>query len=147
MMYSKDQLSVFCYFCSALMTDHGTPRLFVDDTCFVINSPNEILLKSEMNIDLLKLTRWLRAKKLTINPTNSNILIIPPQTTMVKLHVSRSLTRHLGVTFDGNLKFNQYIIDIEYEVSKGVGIISKLPYFMPQKVLLHVSYALVHPHL
>ena len=134
-----------------------TPRLFADDTCLVVDDPNESSLKSKMNSDLAKLTRWLNANKLTINPTKSIILIIPPKTNQptptVKLHVINSLipqhtiTRYLGETIDNNLKFDHHIIDIEHKISKGVGIISKLRYFLPQKTLLHVYYALVHPHL
>ena len=104
-----------------------------------------------MNIYLSKLTGWLNANKLTINPTKSNILIILPKTNQpiptVELQVRNSLipqhtiTRYLGVTIDDNLKFDHHIIDIEHKISRGVGIISKLRYFMPQKAQRHVYYA------
>ena len=78
---------------------------------------------------------------------------INQSTPTVELHVNNSLisqhtiTKYLGIIIDENLKFDHHIADIEHKISKGVGIISKLRYLMSQKVLLHVYYALVHPHL
>ena len=124
----------------------------------VVDGPNEPSLKLKINIDLTNLTRWLSAYKLTIHPTKSNILIIPPKinqaTPTVELHVNNSLipqhaiTRYVGVTssIDENLKFDHHIVrSIEHKISKS-GIISKLRYFMPQKALLHIYFVLVHPH-
>ena len=110
-----------------------TPRLFADDTCLVIDSDNELSLKSKMNVDLSNLMRWLSANKLTINPTKSNILIIPPKpnkpTFNVELFVNNSLipqnttARYLGVTIDDKLKFDLQILNTERKISKSVGII------------------------
>ena len=99
MVYPKDQLSVPCYFCCILMTYHlpsiAPLRLFADDTCLVVDGSNESSLKSKMNIDLSKLTRWLNANKLTINPSKSIILIILPKTNQptptIELHVNNLL--------------------------------------------------------
>ena len=99
----------------------------------------------------------MNANKLTINPTKSNVLIIPPKlskpTRNVELFVNNSLipqnttARYLGVTIDDKLKFDYHILNTEHKISKSVGIISKLRHFMLKKALLHVYYALVHPHL
>ena len=60
------------------------PRLFADDICFLINSPNLASLETEMNKDLANIYKWCIANKLSINPLKSNLLSITPQTKYTK---------------------------------------------------------------
>ena len=52
------------------------PRLFADDTCLLIDSPNLTSLETEMNKDLENIYGWCIANKLSWNPSKSNHLII-----------------------------------------------------------------------
>ena len=52
-------------------------RLFADDTCLIINSRNEKLLKIEINKNLsINVFNWYCANKLNLNPKKSNYIII-----------------------------------------------------------------------
>ena len=55
------------------------PRLFADDTCLVINSPNLGTLENLINEDLANVYKWLQAKKLHLNSAKSNYLIVAPK--------------------------------------------------------------------
>ena len=54
---------------------------------------------------------------------------------------------YLGVLIDSKLNYNFHIKAVELKLSRAVGIIAKLKYFLPRNVLLQLHYALVHPHL
>ena len=57
------------YLSSPVVTFHP----FADDTCIFHSHPNISTLETELNITLHKVTNWLRANKLTINVSKSNL--------------------------------------------------------------------------
>ena len=133
------------------------PRLFADDTCLVFSAPTPTQLSAIMNKDLDNISKWLYSNKLTVNPSKSNALIIPPKLNkhppMIDLSLNNSSilignsAKYLGVTIDSLLKFDKHISSIEHKISRAVGIISKLRHFLPTNALLNVYYAFIHPHL
>ena len=132
------------------------PRLFADDTCLVFLAPTPTQLSAIINKDLDNIAKWLYSHKLTVNPSKSNALIIPPKLNKPPPTIDLSLNnssvlisnsaKYLGVTIDSLLKFDEHI-SIEHKMSRAVGIISKLCHFLPTNALLNVYYAFIHPHL
>ena len=55
------------------------PILFADDTCLIFSAPNLAFLTTIINKELQNLLIWFDFNKLTINPSKSNFLIIPPK--------------------------------------------------------------------
>ena len=69
--------------------------------------------------DLDSISRWFEVNKLTVNPTKSNVLIIPPKLrqtippiniTLNNIPISHNnCVRYLEVILDSNLKFDFHI--------------------------------------
>ena len=55
------------------------PILFADDTCLIFTAPNLASHTTIMNTELQNLSIWFESNKLTVNPSKSNFLIIPPK--------------------------------------------------------------------
>ena len=55
------------------------PILFADDTCLIFTAPNLASLTTIMNKELQNLSIWFDSNKLIVNPSKSNVLIIPPK--------------------------------------------------------------------
>ena len=55
--------------------------------------------------------------------------------------------KYLGILSDVKLTFSNHSKVLENKVSRFVGILSKLNYFLPQNALLKLSYALILAHL
>ena len=53
--------------------------LSADDICLIFTSPNLAFLTTIMNKKLQNLSIWFDFNKLTVNPSKSNFLIIPPK--------------------------------------------------------------------
>ena len=133
------------------------PRLFADDTCLIIDSPNLASLEIEMNKDLTNVYNWSIANKLSLNPSKSNHLIISPKQNILSPHVtlivnnlpilSCDKAKYLGVFIDLRLNFHSHIKSVENKVARSVGILSKLKHFLPSNSLLKLYYAFIHPHL
>ena len=132
------------------------PILFADDTCLIFTGPNLASLTTIMNKELQNLSFWFDSNKLTVNPSKSNFLIIPPklnksvpQTNIFLNDISISQCiniKYLGLTIDMNLNFDFHISNIAYKISRTVGIISKIRHYL-ETALLKIYYTLIHSHL
>ena len=134
------------------------PRLFADDTCLIVKGLNPEQLQIKFNLELQNLYQWRCVNKLSINPSKTNIIIIPPEqtnATIPHLHLTSNgsainvvdSAKYLGVVIDNELHFKQHIKMTEGKVTRSVGILSKLKHFFPQNIMLQLYYALVHPFL
>ena len=52
--------------------------LSADDTCIIANASTAVDLETKLNLGLRNIDKWTTANKLTINPSKSYALIIPP---------------------------------------------------------------------
>ena len=134
------------------------PRLFADGTCLIVKGFNPEQLQIKINSELQNLHQWCCVNKLSINPSKTNIIIIPPKqtnATIPHLHLTSNgsainivdSAKYLGVVIDNELNFKQHIKIMEGKVARSVGILSKLKHFLPQNILLQLYYALVYPFL
>ena len=109
-----------------------------------------------MNKELDKLSVWCKANKLSVNPTKSNAMAIPPKHCVsfndiaLKYGNKRPILltnkiKYLGVPLDSELHFHAHIKLIENKISRSIGIICKLRNFFGRDILLKLYYSLVHP--
>ena len=134
------------------------PRLFADDTCLIVKGLNPEQLQIKINSELQILHQWCCVIKLLINPSKTNIIIIPPKqtnATIPHLYLTSNgsainivdSAKYLGVVIDNELHFKQHIKMAEGKVTRSFGILSKLKHFFLQNIMLQLYYALVHPFL
>ena len=55
--------------------------------------------------------------------------------------------KYLGFIIDNKLNFKHYINFVKTKISKSVGILGKLKYYLDLSSLLNLYYALIHSHL
>ena len=133
------------------------PRFFADDTCLVYSSSNPSTLNTAINQDLKNISQWFKANKLTVNPSKSNVLIIPHKLNKTVPNMNfflnntliqqSSSVKYLGVIIDFKLSFDIHIKSLEHKISRAVGIMSKLKYFMPKNALQTIYYSFIQSHL
>ena len=133
------------------------PTLFADDTSLAINANSLSNLELNINSELEKISNWVNANQLTINPEKTNILVIPPKlkSTHDKIVVNINSTpikivkevKYLGIIVDNKLTFGPHIAHLESKLSRAIGILSKLKHFLPSPLLLKLYYALFHSNL
>ena len=55
--------------------------------------------------------------------------------------------KYLGVLIDSSLTWKAHTDNIAKKISRAIGIMYKARYFVNQKVLMDLYYALIYPHL
>ena len=129
--------------------------LFADDTNIFYHGSNAYELQDIICSDLLCYHDWFCANKLSLNAAKTNYIVFGTLSknwnVTIKLndkivHKVTS-TKFLGVTIDSNLSWSDHIHSICNKISRSVGILSKLKYYIPGNILRCLYQTLILPHL
>ena len=58
-----------------------------------------------------------------------------------------STTKYLDLTLDSQLKFDHHILLLIKKLSRAIGVLSKLRYYLPQPALIDVYFTILYPHV
>ena len=131
---------------------------YADDST-LIYSPTERLKTEELaliiNDELKKFNSWFRSNKLSLNISKTNYVIFHA-TKKTVLNVDLNLNgvriervksfKFLGLLINENINWNDHIKSISIKISRAVGILNKLKFYLPQTILLTLYFALIHSH-
>ena len=131
-------------------------HLFADDTSLFYSNTNIDQLEEIVNSELLKISDWLIANKLTLNTSKSNFIIIKPRqrklSENVKLKINNEIlhesecVKYLGVLIEKNLTWREHLQYIITKLAKNIGILAKLRYYTSQDTLCNIYNAFISPH-
>ena len=119
--------------------------LFVDDTTLLYADKNLKSLEKMVNNELVRVSDWLNANKLTLNAKKSNFVIfLPHQCKMDHLvnilmfdnsnHILTSLeckdhVKYLGVLLDSHLSWKYHIDNVALKICRIIEVTAVLPVF------------------
>ena len=137
--------------------------LFADDTNLLYADKDLKVLETVVNTELRKVCDWLVINKLTLNIKKSNFVIFRPHQKSLNFQPEinmldydskqyiplecKEYVKYLGIIIDCNLNWKHHINYVTLKISKTVGIISKLRYYIPNNVLLDIYKSLISPYL
>ena len=120
------------------------------------------MLETVVNIELRIVCEWLVINKLTLNIKKLNFVIFRPHQKSLsfqpvikmldydsKQYVSlecKEYVKYLGIIINCNLNWKHHINYVKLKISKTVGIISKLRYYIPKNTLLDFYKSLILPY-
>ena len=103
-----------------------------------------------------KLFEWLCINRLSLNISKTNFVIFHainkikfPITILINNKAIQEVNyvKYLGVLIDSKLTFKPHIDELSKKISRAIGILQKLRYFVSTKILIMVYYAIVYPFL
>ena len=113
--------------------------------------------KKTMNDELLKLTGWCLANKLSINYSTSKFMIFKPRQKNLDCDFRFEInncpiervkeTIFLGVVLDEYLNWKAHISNVSRRIAKSIGIIFKSRFCLSLSSLRTLYYGLVYPYL
>ena len=128
---------------------------YADDTTLVKSGSCLSQLVLEVNQHLVHVGRWICANRLSLNVSKTKFMLFTNKINPVPTSISiggevierTDQMNFLGILMDSRLAFSDHIKSVSNKVSRGIGIIRKLSYFIPKSVLRTLYFALVYPHL
>ena len=123
-------------------------HLFADDTSFFMSHEKLETLESEANNELVKISDWLIANKLSLNTKKSNFSTIYPKNKMInrKMEIfinNETLTegqtvKYLGVLIGNKLSWKAHIQQNNLKISKCIGILANIRHHAPKNIFVNI---------
>ena len=110
-----------------------------------------------MNVELLKLSKWLYANKLSLNVDKTHFIIFRSSSMHKPLYESdlimnnevvkqKCQTKFLGVIIHEALSWLPHITHIRSKIAKGIGITTKARRLLDDKTMLTLYYSFIYPY-
>ena len=116
---------------------------FADDTNLIFPSKKVGTIESTVNNELKLLVEWLKANKLSLNESKTELIIFQSPNRRLQSKISIKLNNYklclkpdvtyLGVTIDEVLSWQKHIQNVSSKLSSVNGIISKLRHFTSKR--------------
>jgi hypothetical protein len=123
-----------------------------------LSHPSFDTLLTLVNNELLKISKWFKLNKLSLNIKKTNyILFRSKRKTLTDRRMNIAIdginilevtkTKFLGVVINQTLTWNDHIMIIKQKIAKNVGILTRVRYCIPHCVLLSLYHVLIEPYL
>ena len=136
--------------------------IYADDTTLsttleiVISKSKENDVEQIINNELQNINDWLKTNKLSLNINKSKYIIFHTPQRKVKqfqIKIDDVIIQRvyefsfLGLTINENLNWKGHIEKIANKISKSMGILNRLKYFLPQSAKIQIYNSLILSHL
>ena len=130
--------------------------LFADDTNIFLSHPNLNTLTNIFNTELIKVSNWFKANKLSLNVSKTNYIHFTKKkhrTPPLKIMIDNTpihpvdQTKFLGVIIDQNLTWKYHISKTTNQISKNIGILRKFRHTFPRQTLFTLYNTLILPYI
>lgn len=131
-------------------------NLFADDTCIYLNHSNIQDLFSTFNIELGKISLWIKANKLSLNVKKSAYLLfsgrklLPNELPVLRIFdepiVRLTETKFLGLIIDHQVNWKSHAAYVHSKVSRMIGVLYKIRKMLTKSALKTIYYSLIYPH-
>ena len=131
---------------------------YADDTTLLASSSDPVTLQTELKRNLDMIAHWFKSNQLTFNINKTKLMVFGTRQALSKFK-NISLTydnnnievvdkfKYLGIVFDPhNLSWNDHVKYMSCNVSKRMGVIRRVKYYLSGNTVNMVTKALVFPH-
>ena len=132
-------------------------HIFADDTNLFVSNNSLLALESLINDNLVNISNWVVANKLSLNVDKTNFVVFhPPQKKSnyaISLFIEGKVIKqekyikYLGVYIDSHLNWKYQIQYISKKIKRNIGILSKIRHFVTLSILTQLYYTLIYPFL
>ena len=135
-----------------LSVEHSTARHFADDTCLLIQNKSLKRIKKFLNRDLKSLNQWLKANKISLNASKTEILIFRHHKKTldydlkIKLDGKRlypsKFVKYLGILIDSQLNWSYHVKSLVPKLSRANGMLAKIRHYVGRESLRSIYFAI-----
>ena len=136
---------------------HSLTFHYADDTNLLLISESLKQINSYVNHDLSLITEWLRANRISLNTSKTEIVIFKPNNKEIKKHLNFRVSgqlikatdkvKYLGLIFQENLRWDIHMKQLITKLQRAIGLLSKVRHYVPRWLLRTIYYSLFNSHL
>ena len=129
-----------------------TTRHFADDTNLLIKNNSLKQIKKYLNFDLRNLVSWLKANKISLNASKTEILIFRHPNKPINYDLNNKLdgkriypskfVKYLGILIDPHLSWNYHSKMLAPKLSRAVGMLAKIRHFVTTENLRNIYFGI-----
>ena len=129
-----------------------TTRHFADDTNLLIKNSSLKQLKKHLNLDLRKLCNWLKANKISLNCSKTELILFRHPNKHInydlkikiggkRLQQSKSV-KYLGIHLDPHLNWSSHVDNLSAKLNRMAGMLSIIRHYVPKNTLRNIYFAI-----
>ena len=125
---------------------------FADDTNLVISNSSPKKLQKQLNLDLKNLSNWLKANKISLNASKSELLIFRHPNKVInfdfkikidgKKIIPSTFVKYLGIYIDCHLNWSVHANILSTKLSRAIGMLSKIRHYVSADLLRTIYFSI-----
>ena len=134
-----------------------TVHQLADDTNMLLVEKSLKKLNKHINRDLELVVEWIRANKLPLNTSKTELVIFKSRNKTITKYLNfrisgqkiqpTSQVKYLGATLQDDLHWAAHLGNLRKKLSHSIGLLSKIRHYVPKHLLRTLYYALFNSHL
>ena len=128
---------------------------YADDTAIIFKNKSSTFLQSTVNTLLLRISDWFSDNFLSLNVTKTYTQHYTTRSSDFKLNVcinnipveEKDNLKYLGVIIDKSLKFTKHIDNVSSTISRNIGVIARVRFFLDKRTTHLLYNSLILPYL
>ena len=125
---------------------------FADDTNLLVSNYSIKRLQKQINLDLKTLSKWLRANKISLNASKTELLIFRHQNKKINFDLNIKINgkkitpslyvKYLGVYIDCHLNWKNHVSEVSTKLSRACGMLAKIRHYVCHQTLITIYYGI-----
>ena len=130
----------------------STPRHFADDTNLLFINSSLKQMKKHINIDLALLSSWLRANKISLNVSKTEVLIFRHPNKPINYDLRIKLdgkrlypakyVKYLGILIDSHLDWSYHTTSLASKLSRAIGMLAKARHYIDKSAVRNLYFGI-----
>ena len=131
---------------------YSTVHHFADDTNLLVTNKNLEIVQKRLNHDLKHLSNWLRANKISLNASKTELIIFRDprkkihHETKIKINgkkiIPSKFVKYLGIYIDSNLNWKTHQAEISSRISRANGMLCKIRHLVNFETLKMIYFGI-----
>ena len=132
-------------------------RHFADDTNILYRDKSLRKINQRINFDLKNIVNWLRANRIALNTSKTEIVLFRSPKKMVtrkmnfrisgqKIEV-KSSAKYLGIIIDESLNWKKHYTILKTKLERSIGLLAKLRHYVSANLIRTVYFAIFDSYL
>ena len=132
--------------------NYSKTRHFADDTNILNNNHSLKQLQKQLNFDLKQLCNWLKANKISLNCSKTELIIFRhPNKKLnydlkIKINgkklIPTNSVKYLGITLDPHLNWSSHVDSLSSKLNRITGMLAKVRHFVPEHTLRNIYFGI-----